>query len=174
MRRIIFLVLLIGILFSVWLRRRVVMEGASNPVPQWMKNAYMSGSSCPAIVSQCLLPDMISDLNAKIQYQQDLIKAYTKEIVDIENRYPITFQIDRVDISNIYLDATSALQHRPTFSSWVSGSLPYPQLSFTFPTSPPGPPGVKGPVGAAGLAAAAAMLPVGEPGPPGYAGVAKE
>lgn len=186
-RRIVFLALLLGILISVWARKEsharvVVVEGvatatttaSTNPVPQWMKTAYMSGSSCPAIVSQCLLPDMISDLNSKIQHQQNLIKEYTKEIVDIENRYPITFQIDRVDISNVYLDATSALQRRPTFASWVSGTLPYPQLSFTFPTSPPGPPGGKGPVGAAGLAAAATMLPVGEQGPPGYVGVAKE
>lgn len=176
------MVLLVVMLVAVvWRQRRRLIEGADavpppptvslTPVPEWAKTAFTSGSSCPGIVSQCLLPDMINNLNSKIQHQQNLIEEYTKEIVDIENRYPITFQINRVDVSNVYLDAISALQRPPTFQSWVSGTLPYPQLSFTFPKSPQGLQGKKGPLGAAGLSAPPTFLPAGDQGPPGYVGV---
>jgi hypothetical protein len=180
MRRVIFLVLLGCILLALIVRGHFQIKeslgdklpSAASFVPEWAKQDYMKTQSCPAIVSQCILPDMISDLTSKIKHQQDLIAEYTKEIVDIENRYPITFRINHVDISNGYLDkirTTTPLD----FSSWVSGSLPYPQLSFTFPDAPVGPPGNKGGKGPVGLSIndSKTVLPAGDTGPPGYIGV---
>ena len=142
------------------------------PLPDWKKKEYESGTACSATVSHCLVSDMIDKLNTKINSTQNLIEQYTKEIEDIENRYPITFKINRVDISNVYLDGISSTK-KLTYDSWVTGNLPYPQLSFTFPKAPTGVPGDKGPPGNPGLALNQSMLPQGDRGPPGYVGVAK-
>ena len=138
-------------------------------LPLWKKNDFMKSQTCPAIVSQCLLPDMIDDLNNKIKHKLDLVKVYTKEIVDIETRYPITFKMNKAIIDDKYLDA---LSHR-NYDDWVTGSLPYPQLSLAFPSSPQGLPGDVGPQGPAGLAIQQQRLQRGLPGDPGYVGVAK-
>jgi len=179
MRRVIFLILL-GVIFTAVIIRAhfQIIEGASGSsvVPEWAKDELKAKLPCPAIVSQCLLPDMISDLTKKIQQQQDLIAQYTKEITDIENRYPITFRINAVDVSNGYLEKIrqSSMGTPLDFSAWVSGSLPYPQLSFTFPESPMGPQGNPGPLGAQGLATdSTTVMPLGFQGPPGYFGKAK-
>lgn len=148
-------------------------KNTTNPLPDWKKQEYQSGTACPATVSHCLVSDMIDKLNTKINTTQNLIEQYTKEIEDIENRYPITFKINRVDISSVYLDGGTLSTNKLTYGSWVTGNLPYPQLSFTFPKAPPGLPGDKGPPGNPGLALNQSMLPQGERGPPGYVGVAK-
>jgi len=175
-RQMLFLLVIGCMLIALILPQSVgssIKEGAENAVPEWAKQAYKSGQSCPAIVSQCLLPDMIDDLNGKITHVQNLIDEYTKEIVDIENRYPITFQINRVDVSNVYLD-TMTNPSQSNYSSWVTGVLPYPQLSFVFPVSPQGLPGDKGLVGNDGLSVSpATALVSGLQGPPGYFGVPK-
>lgn len=177
MRRIIFLILLGAILTAIIIRGHFdimqrTVEGVESIVPPWAVEDMKKKRTCPAIVSQCLLPDMISDLTKKIQHQQDLIAEYTKEITDIENRYPITFRINAVDVSYGYLDKIR--QGKPMdFSKWVSGNLPFPQLSFTFPDSPEGLRGDKGPVGPQGLATDTTMGAAGSQGPPGYFGKAK-
>jgi len=160
------------------MKREEATEGADTQtsqipdwnLPLWKKNEFMKSQSCPAIVSQCLLPDMIDDLNNRIKQQFDLIKQYTKEIVDIENRYPITFKMNKAIIDDKYLDALAT--HK--YDDWVTGNLPYPHLSLAFPSSPQGPPGDKGPQGPAGLSIQQQHLKTGLFGKPGYVGIPKD
>jgi hypothetical protein len=188
-RRIVFIILLTCILVVLGLRSLKVIEGAdaaaatattaaaataAATIPVWVRNDNEKNTSCPIIVSQCILPGMVSDLNKKIQDKLDLVELYTKEIVDIESRYPITFQINRVDISDISSNTYSGSNQR-MLQSWVTGVLPYPQLSFTFPKPIKGKDGEKGPQGNVGLSLPpTTRIPPGLTGPAGYYGVAKE
>lgn len=164
-RRVIFL-LVVGIIFVitvfVFLRRF------------WQFSAEgLDADGCPISVSQCTIPGMQDKLNKKIQHQQDLISKYTYEIVNIEGRYPTTFQIISADISGYYMDATTkSSSPSPTiYANWVSGKLPYPQLAFYFPNPVVGPDGDPGPQGPNGLADPSSFkMPAGIMGPPGYIG----
>ena len=168
-RRAIF-VLLVGCIFVytvfVLVRRfryfstPVVLEG-------------LDKDGCPLSTSQCLIPGMQDALNKKIQHQQDLISTYTQEIIDIEGRYPTKFQIVSADISISYMDATTTLSSPPPsiYANWVSGQLPYPQLSFYFPSPLQGEKGDRGPIGPIGLADPSSLkMLTGLSGPPGYIG----
>jgi hypothetical protein len=176
-RRIVFIILLTCILVVLGLRSIKVIEGAdaaaataTATIPGWVRNDNEKNTSCPIIVSQCILPGMVSDLNKKIQHKLDLVELYTKEIVDIESRYPITFKINRVDISN---NTYSGINQR-MLQSWVTGLLPYPQLSFTFPKAEKGMEGDKGPQGNGGMSLPpTTRIPAGLTGPAGYYGVPK-
>lgn len=182
-RRTIFVILLsivltslIAVQFIRIMKREESTEGADTQppvpdwnVPLWKKDEFMKSQSCPAIVSQCILPNMIDDLNSKIKKQFDLIKQYTNEIVDIENRYPITFKMNKATIDDKYLDALAT----HNYDDWITGFLPYPRLSLAFPSSPQGPPGDLGPGGPIGLAINQQNLQTGNRGYPGYVGIPK-
>ena len=179
-RRTLFVILLSLVLTLLIIVQflRVVEGNAETAVnqkpPAWRISNYMKSQSCPAIISQCILPDMINELNSRIKEQHDVIKEYTKQIVDIENRYPITFQINTVDVSNSYLDASTLKHANIDYTSWVSGTLPYPKLSFTFPNSPVGPVGLKGPSGLEGAGIVDPNIKPGDKGYLGYMGVPKQ
>lgn len=179
-RRIAFIILLTCILVVLGWRSLKVIEGADAPaaaepkmsdtIPGWLRNEVAKNTSCSVIVSQCVLPSMVSELNEKIQHKLDLMELYTKEIVDIESRYPITFKINRVDISN----NTYKGNNQRMLQSWVTGVLPYPQLSFTFPKADEGAKGEKGPQGNRGMSLPpTTRIPAGLTGPAGYYGVPK-
>jgi len=174
-RRVIFL-LVVGIIFVitvfVFLRR---FWHFSAPFANSIQNRIegLDADGCPISVSQCIIPGMQDILNKKIQHQQDLISKYTSEIVNIERRYPTRFQIISADISGYYMDATTNKPSpSPTiYANWVSGKLPYPQLSFYFPNPEVGPDGDPGPQGPNGLADPSSFkMPAGIMGPPGYIG----
>lgn len=169
MRETLFLVILAAILVALVVKSQ---------------RLFQEGAECPAIVSPCIIPDMLDSLTKKIMHQQTLIQKYTKEISDIESRYPLTFQIAdgsaaatsslMTIASAAAADTSSSSKKTKTITSAatvpsVQGKLPYPKLFFVFEPPQEGKKGNRGPQGPPGLQ----PLPLptdGATGPPGYYG----